>query len=117
MLRPETRPLQRGATMRMRAIALAILSLWICATAASGQQQGLIGPGAASCGQYAQGVRAQGAPMRNYFFAWAQGFLSGLNSPPMLVNKDANLGGRSPDDQQRFIDQYCDQRPLAIYAQ
>jgi hypothetical protein len=31
--------------------------------------------------------------------------------------KTTNLEGRELNDQMRFVDQYCDQRPLATYAQ
>jgi|SRR3974390_3207730 len=103
----------------MRVIAPAIMSLLVFATAAFGQQQQMwSGAGAASCGQSAQRVRAPGIlgeQAREIFFSWAQGFMSGLNSP--LSNRDANLVGRSTDEQEHIIDFYCNQRPSASYVQ
>jgi hypothetical protein len=55
--------------------------------------------------------------MRSFFFSWAQGFLSGLNTQPMLSGNGTNLAARATNYQQAFVDQYCDQRPLASYVQ
>ena len=103
--------------MVMRAIALSMMSL--VATAASGKDERAahIGPGAQPCSQYAQDVRAQGKSARMFYYTWAQGFMSGLNTAPNVLDKPADLFGRSIDAQLSYIDQYCDQHPLGGYAQ
>ena len=102
----------------MRVIALAMMSL--CATAASGKEKEIaayVGPGAGTCSQYADHVRAQGESARMFYYTWAQGFMSGLNATPNLLDKPADLLGRSIDAQKAFIDQFCDQYPLGGYPQ
>ena len=54
--------------------------------------------------------------MRQFYLTWAQGFMSGLNTGPLLSGRAANLGASSTNDQQAFIDQFCDQRPVATYV-
>ena len=55
--------------------------------------------------------------MRAFYLSWALGFMSGLNTQPNLLGKASNLAARATDYEQAFIDQYCDQRPLASYVQ
>jgi hypothetical protein len=55
--------------------------------------------------------------MRAFVFSWAQGFMSGVNSAPMLSGQGTDLAASATNVQQAFIDQYCDQRPLATYVQ
>jgi hypothetical protein len=100
----------------MRQVVLATVSFWISITTASAQDLSWVGPGAASCTQYAQSVRSGGEDMHSFFFSWAQGFLSGLNTRPLLSGKPTNLAARPTNYQQAFIDRYCDERPLATYV-
>jgi hypothetical protein len=83
--------------MRMRLLVLPTLSLWICSTTASGQGLTWTGPGAVSCTEYAKAVRSAGENMRLFYFSWAQGFMSGLNTAPMLLGKGTNLAARAHD--------------------
>ena len=54
---------------------------------------------------------------RSLYFTWAQGFLSGVNTPLMMGSvRAANLAARALNEQQAFIDRFCDQRPLANYV-
>jgi hypothetical protein len=99
-----------------------MLSLWICTTPASTQggetDQGMwVGPGAVSCDRYAQEVRSMGNPQRIFYFSWAQGYMSGLNSVVLYSAKNTNLGGRDVEDQLARLDRFCDQHPLATYVQ
>jgi hypothetical protein len=97
------------------ALGLVVTSLWICTTASAQEPSAWKGPGIASCTQYAQAVRSYG--QRNFYFSWAQGFMSGLNTPLLMSGmKGTNLEGRTLEDQLSFVDRYCDQRPLAMYV-
>ena len=55
--------------------------------------------------------------MRSFYFSWAEGFMSGLNTAPLLLGNETNLAARDTNYQRAIIDQYCDQRPLASYVQ
>ena len=103
--------------MRMRLVIFAIVSLWISTTLAAAQNLSWAGPGGVSCTEYAKAVRTGGENMRSFFFSWAQEFVSGLNTVPLLYGKPTNLTARATNDQQALIDRYCDERPSAIYAQ
>ena len=101
-----------GAAMRMRFVALVIAALWACTSNASADNP-WEGPGMVSCSQYAQEVRSQGESMRSFFFSWAEGFMSGLNTH---LGSPANLGAMDTNAQYAFIDQYCDQQPQSSYS-
>jgi hypothetical protein len=66
-----------------------------------------------SCSQYAQEVRSHGENMRAFFFSWAEGFMSGLNT---RLGSPTNLGAMETNAQNAFIDQYCNQRSLSSYS-
>jgi hypothetical protein len=101
----------------MRIGVSALVASLICVpVTASAEQLSWIGPGAASCSQYAQAVRISGENMRSFFFSWAQGFLSGVNTHPMLAGSSTNLAALAANSQQTLIDQFCDQHPLALYV-
>ena len=52
------------------------------------------------------------------FFHWAQGFMSGLNASDARVSGRArDLSSMAPEDQQRFLRNYCKEHPLANYIQ
>jgi hypothetical protein len=104
--------------MRMRCVALAMVSFWICTTPASAQSTSAWkGAGTSWCGEYAQNVRSGGQNMRDFYFTWAQGFMSALNTPPLMSGVAiTNLEARTPPEQQAFIDQFCNQHPTASYV-
>jgi hypothetical protein len=107
--------------MSARAVTLAVMSLWICTTPASTQEQTIqgvwVGTGAISCARYAQEVRSMGKPQRIFYFTWAQGYMSGVNSVVLYSAKHTNLGLRDVEAQLAFLDRYCDQHPEAFYVQ
>src|SRR6516162_2572096 len=98
--------------MRTRFVALVIAALWACTSNAFADNP-WEGPGTVSCSQYAQEVRSQGESMRSFFFSWAEGFMSGLNTH---LGSPANLGAMDTNAQYAFIDQYCNQQPLSSYS-
>src|SRR5262249_40371397 len=106
--------------MNARIVTLTVVSLWVCTTPVFPQGQTIeglwVGPGSASCPHYTQKVR-QDQIMRNFFFSWAQGYLSGVNSAVFYSAKNTNLANRSIEDQLDFIDRYCEQHPSAFYVQ
>jgi hypothetical protein len=102
-------------------MAVVISSTLFCtaASAASSGEQSWAGPGMVSCAEYAKAVRLapKGDEMRSFFFSWAQGFISGVNTLPMLLGKGTNLTASTTDAKLAFIEQFCEQRPMAAYVQ
>jgi hypothetical protein len=95
---------------------LLVASGWpINATAA---EMELMGLGASTCGQFASSYRKSPELVELNYFAWAQGYLSGLNMGSLVQGGlSKNIGGISTDEQQRIIRQYCNDHPLSNYNQ
>jgi hypothetical protein len=101
----------------MKVVVATASSLWVWTTTASSESLVWNGAGIRSCTQYAQNVRSGGEDMRSFFFTWAQGFMSGLNASLLVSSQTpVNQAAKSVNDQQAFIDRYCDQKPLADYV-
>lgn len=100
------------------------MRLWIAAIVAiaatscfAEEEVGTVaGAGWVSCGEFAQRYKQAPQETEDYFFAWAQGYLSGVNQASILVKK--NVRGLRLEQQKQHIRSYCDQHPLAnlIYA-
>jgi hypothetical protein len=71
----------------MKAFMAVVISSTLFCTAASSGEQSWSGPGGVSCAEYAKAVRNDSLHMRSFFFSWAQGFMSGVNTLPMLLGK------------------------------
>jgi hypothetical protein len=75
-----------------------------------------MGPGAGTCGLYAQQYQADPANTESFYFTWAQGFISGMNTLSLsaggpIVDMDA-----TPIEAQRSrIRAYCNAHPLSDY--
>jgi hypothetical protein len=105
----------------MRVVILAAFLLAFVA-GAHGQPMGWAGPGVNSCAVYAQDYKHFPADMGNFYFFWAQGFMSGLNSGHYRsrgdTSGDTDLASKSfPNQaQEDFIRRYCDQHLLASFV-
>jgi hypothetical protein len=74
------------------------------------------GPGIFSCTEYANIYRGDPKFAENHWFAWAQGFMSGLNFAAIgQTGISMNLNSMSIDQQQRALRAYCNDHPLANY--
>jgi len=99
----------------MRRLLALFLSIFATCSPSLADELAWSGPGLTSCAEYAKGVQVPG-DFRLFFFAWAQGFMSGLNTPLLPLKLSTNLAGRTTDNQQAYVDDFCDHRPLAVYV-
>jgi hypothetical protein len=78
------------------------------------------GAGSRTCAQFAQDYGANPSYEAAYF-AWAQGWLAGLNSAETMVHGRKrvliDLSSMPLDEQMLIVRQYCNDHPLADYAQ
>src|SRR5262249_36526936 len=74
------------------------------------------GAGTQSCAIYGQNFKRDPAVYGNAYFSWAQGFMSALNTRHFETQDFTDLQPRSSpqNGQERFIQGYCDQHPLAM---
>ena len=102
-------------------IALAMI---LMAGVANAQQQDdpfqTMGPGANTCGEFAQDVR-QNTDSQLIYFPWAQGYMSALNDVAAAAQQGdtvtyRNLHGWSTSDQLAYLRSYCNQHPSGNYA-
>ena len=100
----------------MRRVLVAALIL--AATASTGlaeEDVGTIaGAGWVSCGEYAARYQQSPKSTEDYFYAWAQGYMSGVNQAS-LIRK--NLRGWRIEKQKDTIRAYCEKHPLAAYGE
>jgi hypothetical protein len=77
----------------------------------------VMGMGADSCGNFASQYRLSAIVAETSYFAWAQGYMSGLNSLVSATGKvPRDLNGLALPDQEARIRSYCDQHPLGNYV-
>lgn len=76
----------------------------------------LMGIGLGSCSVFASQYRQWGVTIETSYFAWAQGFMSGLNMAAPHAGRDArNLKAITTEDQEARLRSYCDQHPSGDY--
>ena len=94
--------------------AIAAGLLMVSNIAASKETLALVGAGANSCGKFIAETE-DSELMRNLYFFWAQGFLSGLNFKYM---KSARFAADLSDQEALilWIKNYCEDNPLDHYA-
>jgi len=78
------------------------------------------GAGSQTCAQFAKSYSADPA-MEAVYFYWAQGWLGGVNSAETMVRGRkrvlTDLSSMPMDEQMLIVRQYCNDHPLADYAQ
>lgn len=88
--------------------AIAAGMLMISGTTAA---QTVAGAGAHSCGKFLDDVEAGGEVMNLIYFAWIQGFLTGLNTKYLPSQEFAtNISDRA--GMELWIKNYCEDNPL-----
>jgi hypothetical protein len=88
----------------------------IVASAAELQGQGY-GLGMKSCAQFAGDYKAEPTVAEDLYFAWAEGFMSGLNLSATANNLRArHLADIDMESAKLQIRSYCDGHPLAQYV-
>ncbi len=76
----------------------------------------LMGIGLGSCSVFASQYRQWGVTIETSYFAWAQGFMSGLNLAAPHAGREArNLKAITTEEQEARLRSYCDQHPGADY--
>ncbi|KRA96530.1 hypothetical protein ASD83_15605 [Devosia sp. Root685] len=103
-------PLARGRVMRLVVAFVLAASGVASGYAEEGEKGTIAGAGWVSCGEYAQKYQADPQNTEDYFYAWAQGYMSGLNQ---ALWQKKNLRGWPIARQKQHIRAYCDKRPLA----
>jgi hypothetical protein len=95
-------------------IAVCCVIAWGEVACAEGKHFDTRGAGAMSCAKYAEAYRQTPALADAVFVAWAQGYISGINSG---MEEDAyfDLGAKTSDEMQRVLRKYCNDRPLANF--
>jgi len=83
-------------------------------SSAYAQSSAVIGPGTATCGQYAESYKRSSANADAVFMSWAQGFLSGWKLSLLEKGDRAtkNLSAKTPEQMADHIHSFCDQNPL-----
>jgi len=100
----------------MRA-AFAYLFLFALSLNAHAEQFSAMGYGLQSCAKYGEAYKQRPDEADTVYFAWALGFMSGLNLG--VMSKKAapkNLAATTQDEQRRFLRQWCDIHPTANYG-
>jgi hypothetical protein len=98
----------------LRALALTIC---LVSTASAEENFAFIGVGTQTCALFAADYKTD--PDRALlYFAWSQGFMSGFNIG-LIASKELtkNLAAKTPEVQQLYLRNYCDQRPQATFVQ
>ena len=75
------------------------------------------GPGLTSCSTFEKIYSLNPKPTEALYFAWGQGFMSGLNVMMTAQHRPTtNLGLWDMDRAQQFVRQYCTDHPSETYG-
>ena len=76
------------------------------------------GAGMSTCAEFARYYRKDPDLFESYYFAWAQGYMTGLNVAMLVAKKPMQDVEAWPVSKQRLhIRTFCDQRPLATFVE
>jgi hypothetical protein len=88
------------------------------ATAGSARADTLMfsGAGITSCATFAEQYRGSPQVVELVYFAWAQGFMAGLNAADVnATGRARDLSSMANDEQKGYLRSYCDAHPLSEY--
>jgi hypothetical protein len=82
------------------------------------EEAGVMGYGVGACAKFAQFYQKDPDRTEDLFYAWALGFMTGLNTAGE-ANKlpTRNLAAQPQREQKRFLRAWCNSHPLANYAE
>jgi hypothetical protein len=100
----------------MRGLLIFCFAVVFCEIAWAQEHFDVRGQGVASCGQFANMFRMHPEETDAMFFAWAQGYMSGLNTMAADPQTFFDLNAKTPNEMRHFLRQYCQDHPLADYA-
>lgn len=95
----------------MRLLIAATLSLASTLCLAQEEVGTIAGAGWVPCAEFAQRYQQSPQVTEEYFYAWAQGYMSGVNQASLFGRK--NVRGLRIEQQKQHIRSYCDEHPLA----
>jgi hypothetical protein len=99
----------------IRLLSYIAIGCFLCISHASAADTNVQGIGLRTCGEFASDYRVS-PTNENLYFAWASGFISGINAAYLMVSVTAkNTASMSIDDEKQAIRQYCNDHPLAPY--
>lgn len=104
----------------MRKIIYLTLLFSVAPLAARAQEGGQnYGLGVKSCAQFAKEYAVEPTLAENLYFAWAEGFLSGMNAESEAAHlpyKRIEGGDAAANTYRQAIRSYCDAHPLSSYS-
>jgi hypothetical protein len=104
----ETHPTRERWNATIAGLVVAVLAS--SQALAQDEKATIVGAGVLTCSEFAQAYQQSPESTETYFFAWAQGYMTGLNAS-MLTQK--NLRAWPLEKQKQHIRAFCDKRPLA----
>jgi hypothetical protein len=91
----------------IRLLSYIAIGCFLCISHASAADTNVQGIGLRTCGEFASDYRVS-PTNENLYFAWASGFISGINAAYLMVSVTAkNTASMSIDDEKQAIRQYC----------
>jgi hypothetical protein len=112
----------------MRRTIITLAMVLICSVANAQQDNrppaSAVGSGVSSCAEFAEEYRQSPREVEVVYFAWAQGYMTGLNVMSAGQNQNQNimpfirdLLAKRPIEQQQYIRFWCSQHPLSSYLE
>jgi hypothetical protein len=96
-----------------------VVSALVFATASSPARADTLmfsGAGITSCTTFAEQYRRSPQVVELVYFAWAQGFMAGLNASDVnATGRARDLSSMANDEQKGYLRNYCDAHPLSEY--
>ena len=100
--------------MRVALVYFFLLGLIVNADAEEFEEMGY---GLQSCATYGQDYKQNPDEAETVYFAWALGFMSGLNvGVKVMKASPKNLSATTQDAQRRFLREWCAAHPLSNYG-
>jgi len=100
----------------MRALFMVLLGLFLGSAQAQTGHSAAMGIGVSTCAQFADLYRLDSSSAEDYYFSWAQGFLSGWNAAQLAAKEPTwDLASLDIKAQEAYLRSYCDQHPLGNF--
>jgi hypothetical protein len=106
------------AEMKALVVSISIAIATATASACSAETAMMTGAGTSTCGQFASRYAQNPESTEQFYFSWAQGFMTSMNICRASGSSPAYRDLSSPVElQMSHIRIYCDAHPLALYSQ
>jgi hypothetical protein len=112
---PNTKTAVKGHKMPVTRIYVFVLTSLLSVNLAEAKESHTsMGIGVYSCAQFAKDYQRDPTLRGNFYFFWAQGWMSGFNASK-VVKEMRDLNSMEVGEQERFIRNYCNDHPLKDY--